>query len=391
MSKIESIEVFYYRYPFPENINYVYSGGKVENMDLALIKVTDDNGEYGLGEVTHGQFCYEPVLGMVKHFNQLLYGQHCSNINRIWNIMYQSSVFWNRQGLGIGVMGGIDIALHDLLAKQLGVPVYQILGGLSQTSTRIYASNGLFDKHEPLIEDAIKAYNHGFRTYKLRITDPESIVFLVDKLFNEMKGKIDIIVDAVQGSCTAPWSVNQSKKLCNELEKYKILWLEEPVRVENIDGYVEVKNHSSVNIAGAESLPTADSFRQYFEKNTFDIVQFDIATSGFTEGKKIASASSLYQKPLAIHSWGSLISILSGIHMALVTSNCVYTEYGFMDHPLNEYLSNESLKIHDGYFKACQLGSGLGVKFNENMEKLFPYNPSKINTMISYDETFNIL
>ena len=62
-----------------------------------------------------------------------------------------------------------------------------------------------------------------------------------------------------------------------------------------------------------------------------------------------------------------------------------------MDHPLNEYLSNESLKIHDGYFKASQLGSGLGVKFNDNMEQLFPYNPSKINTMISYDETFNIL
>ena len=391
MSKIESVEVFYYRYSFPEDINYVYSGGVVDNMDLALIKITDENGEYGLGEVTHGQFCYEPVLGMVKHFNKLLHGQHSSNINRVWDVMYQSSVFWNRQGLGIGVMGGIDIALHDLLAKKMRVPVYQILGGLSKTRTRIYASNGLFDKHEPLIEDVIKAYNNGFRTYKLRVTDPESIVFLVDKLFNEMKGKIDIIVDAVQGSCANPWSVNQSIKLCKELEKYKILWLEEPVRVENIDGYIEVKENSNINIAGAESLPTADSFRQYFEKNTFDVVQFDIATSGFSEGKKIASASALYQKPLAIHSWGSVISILSGVHMALVTSNCVYTEYGFMNHPLNEYLLNESLQINNGYLQASQLGPGLGVKFDEKMENLFPYIPSEINTMISYEETFNLL
>ena len=161
-----------------------------------------------------------------------------------------------------------------------------------------------------------------------------------------------------------------------------------------VDSLVEItkhKNYSNVNIAGAESLPTADSFRQYLEKNTFDIIQFDIATSGFTEGKKIASVSSFYQKPLAIHSWGTIISILSGIHMALAASNCVYTEFGFMDHPFNGYLSNEEYQVHDGFFNAKQLGSGLGVRFDDQMEKLFPYNPSKINSMISFEETFNAL
>jgi L-alanine-DL-glutamate epimerase-like enolase superfamily enzyme len=391
MAKIDSIDAFFFRYPFPGHINYVYSGGLVENMDLALIKVTDENGNYGIGEVTHGQFCYEPVIGMVKHFNDILSGHECFNINRAWEMMFQSSVFWNRQGLGIGVMGGIDIALHDLVAKEMGVPVYQLLGGLNKNNVRIYASNGLFDKHEPLIDDALKAYEQGFRAYKLRVTDPKSIIDLVDKLYEKMNGKIDIIVDAVQGSCANPWSVNISKKLCKKLEKYNILWFEEPVRVENIDGYVEVKNYSNVNIAGAESLPTADSFRQYLEKNTFDIIQFDIATSGFTEGKKIASVSSFYQKPLAIHSWGTIISILSGIHMALAASNCVYTEFGFMDHPFNGYLSNEEYQVHDGFFNAKQLGSGLGVRFDDQMEKLFPYNPSKINSMISFEETFNAL
>ncbi|MAE08903.1 MAG: hypothetical protein CL661_09115 [Bacteroidetes bacterium] len=388
MSKIESVKVFYFRYPFPEHINYVYSGGKVENMDLALIKVTDENGEYGLGEVTHGQFCYEPVVGMVKHFNQLLVGHQISKINRAWEIMYQSSIFWNRQGLGIGVMGGIDIALHDLYAKQIGIPVYQLLGGLTRSHTRIYASNGLFDTYEPLIEDALKAYSLGFRAYKMRVTNPDNAVLLVDKLFHEMKGKIDIIVDAVQGSCATPWSVNISKKLGKELEKYNILWFEEPVRVENIDGYLEVKNHCNINIAGAESLPTADSFRQYIEKNTFDVVQFDIATTGFTEGRKIANLCSIYQKPLAIHSWGSIISILSGIHMSLVTNNCAYTEYGFMDQPFNEYLSNKEYTIDNGVFSSNQLGPGLGVSYNSKIEEMYPYDSKSKNTMISFDESY---
>ena len=77
--------------------------------------------------------------------------------------------------------------------------------------------------------------------------------------------------------------------------------------------------------------------------------------------------------------------------MALAASNCVYTEFGFMDHPFNGYLSNEKYQVHDGFFNAKQLGSGLGVRFDDQMEKLFPYNPSKINSMISFEETFNAL
>ena len=60
-------------------------------------------------------------------------------------------------------MGGINIALYDLLGKKLKLPVYKLLGGLNRDRIKTYASNGLFSNSEDLINDASKAYDLGFR------------------------------------------------------------------------------------------------------------------------------------------------------------------------------------------------------------------------------------
>ena len=381
MSKIKNIEVFFLEYPFPKELNYKYSGGLVENMIVAIIKVTDSNNNYGIGEVTHGQFTHQPIIGLTKHFRDMLIGTEADNINQIWEKMYGSSVFWNRQGIGIGVMGGINIALYDLLGKNLKVPVYQLIGGLNKKRIRIYASNGLFDNKEQLIADAQKAYDLGFRVYKMRVVEPALIIELVSAFKKEFKSRMDLIVDAVQGSTSNPWATKVSINIAKKLEEYEILFFEEPCRVENLNGYKEIKNSTNLNIAGAESIPTARAFKPYFENNVFDIVQFDIATSGFTEGRRIADMAYVYNKPLAIHSWGSAISIMAGLHFSLTIPNAAFTEYCFMDHPINKSLfENEKIDILDGYIEPPDT-YGLGIKFDESLTNEFPYK-DKINTMI---------
>ena len=385
MSKIKKIEVFFLEYTFPKKLNYKYSAGVVENMIVPVVKLTDSNNNYGLGEITHGQFTHEPIIGLIKHFSNLLKNSNSENINQAWEKMYGSSVFWNREGIGIGVMGGINIALYDLLGKNLKVPVYQLIGGLNKTKIRIYASNGLFDNKDQLIEDARKAYNLGFRIYKMRVVEPSSIIELVHEFKKEFKDKMDLIVDAVQGSTSNPWATKVSINIAKKLEKYEVLFFEEPCRVENLDGYKEIKSNTNLNIAGAESIPTARAFKPYFENNVFDVVQFDIATSGFTEGRRIADMAYVYNKPVAIHSWGSAISIMAGIHFSLSIPNAAFTEYCFMDHPINRSLfENETINISDGYVEPPKT-YGLGIKFDENLTKEFPYK-EKINTMILTDK-----
>ena len=385
MSKIKKIEVFFLEYTFPKKLNYKYSAGVVENMIVPVVKLTDSNNNYGLGEITHGQFTYEPIIGLIKHFSDLLKNSDSENINQAWEKMYGSSVFWNREGIGIGVMGGINLAMYDLLGKRMEMPVYKLLGGIQKEKIRIYASNGLFDNSKQLLEDAKKAYSLGFRVYKMRVISPDTIIDLVKSFNKKFKNKMQLIVDAVQGSAANPWATKVSVNLANRLEKEEIVFLEEPCRVENLKGYKDIKKFTSLNIAGAESIPTARAFKKYLEEDVIDILQFDIATSGFTEGRRICDLAYIHNKPVAIHSWGSAISIMAGIHFGLTVTNVAFTEYCFMDHPINiELFENKKIKITNGYTPKPNC-YGLGVNFKDMLSKKFPYK-EKLNTMIATDD-----
>jgi L-alanine-DL-glutamate epimerase-like enolase superfamily enzyme len=384
VSRIARIEPVFLRYRFPPGLRYEYSAGIVENMDAALLRVWAEDGSHGLGEVTHGAFCYEPVIGLAQHFERLLQGHPVCEINRAWELMYQSSVFWNRQGIGIGVMGGIDIALHDLLGKQRGLPVHQLLGGPVRSRIRLYASNGLFREPQPLLRDIARAQARGFTAYKLRVADPAGIIGQMSAARAAFGDRLDLIVDAVQGSNAVPWAVSVSQQMAAALEPFGILWFEEPCRVEDIDGYAFLKQATRVNIAGAESIPTALAFRPYLERDTFDLVQFDIATAGISEGRRIADLAALWRKPVAIHSWGSMVSIMAGVHLGLTLPNCALSEYCFMDHPMNEPLSVAPFVLEDGCLAAPET-PGLGVHLDDATIAAFPYVPSA-NTMVSTAE-----
>ena len=388
MSKIKKIEIFFLEYPFPKKLNYKYSAGVVENMIVPVVKLTDSNNNYGLGEITHGQFTHEPIIGLIKHFSDLLKNSETENINQAWEKMYGSSVFWNREGIGIGVMGGINIAMYDLLGKRMQIPTYKLLGGVQKEKIRIYASNGLFDNSRQLLEDAKKAYSLGFRVYKMRVINPDTILGLVKAFNKKFKNKMQLIVDAVQGSAANPWATKVSINLAKKLEKEEIVFLEEPFRVENLKGYKDIKKFTLLNIAGAESIPTARAFKKYLDEDVFDILQFDIATSGFTEGRRICDLAYIHNKPVAIHSWGSAISIMAGIHFGLTVPNVAFTEYCFMNHPINkELFENKKIQISNGETPKPKC-NGLGVKFEDILSKKFPYK-EKINTMISTDN-YNI-
>ena len=84
---------------------------------------------------------------------------------------------------------------------------------------RIYASNGLFDNSKQLLEDAKKAYSLGFRVYKMRVISPDTIIDLVKSFNKKFKNKMQLIVDAVQGSAANPWATKVSVNLAKRLEK----------------------------------------------------------------------------------------------------------------------------------------------------------------------------
>jgi L-alanine-DL-glutamate epimerase-like enolase superfamily enzyme len=90
------------------------------------------------------------------------------------------------------------------------------------------------------------------------------------------------------------------------------------------------------------SLPAAEAFQPYLDREAFGIVQPANSTSGFTEGLRIANLAAVHHRPVAAHSRGSIVRALAGRHPALVIPNFVMTGYTLMDHPLNDQLQNRS-------------------------------------------------
>lgn len=63
------------------------------------------------------------------HFAKLLHGEDPFNVERIWDILWRSSMYYGRAGVVINAISGVDLALWDLIGKALGLPVYKLIGG----------------------------------------------------------------------------------------------------------------------------------------------------------------------------------------------------------------------------------------------------------------------
>ena len=108
----------------------------------AFVEVHTDTGLVGLGETYAGYFCPEMVPSIVEFFAPILIGNDVSDIDELWRRMVHCGNFWCRVGLGASVLNGIEAALWDLKGKLLGLPVYELLGGLKHDRLPAYATGG---------------------------------------------------------------------------------------------------------------------------------------------------------------------------------------------------------------------------------------------------------
>src|SRR3954452_11854592 len=108
--------------------------------DVFVVKIDTDEGICGLGE--GGMSGRELAMqGMLEHYARFLVGMEPRRIEHIWQTLYRSAYFEGGKIAG-AVISAIDIALWDILAQALGVPVYQLLGGACRDYVQAYTTLG---------------------------------------------------------------------------------------------------------------------------------------------------------------------------------------------------------------------------------------------------------
>lgn len=279
-----------------------------------FVKVVTDEGITGIGECSGWP---RVIRTAVEDLKSLLVGEDPLHIERLWQKMQIAIMGHGMTGVvGAGAMTGIDMALWDIKGKALNTPVWNLLGGKLRDRIRIYG-------HANTPETALSLKQRGVTAIKCGgVSDP---VRKVAGLREAVGAEMDIAID-LHGP---PWlTPADATQLCRALEPYRMMWVEDPIAPDNLDGYARIRNHSSVTLAAGERMATMFGERELIERDLIDVVQPDTGRAGgITQMKKIAAMAEAHHIMLAPHS-GSLgpVAEYAALHLLASCPNGLVLE-----------------------------------------------------------------
>jgi D-galactarolactone cycloisomerase len=329
-----------------------------------VIRVATDAGLVGWGEayaLAGVRAAIHEVLG------PLLIGQDPTQPRRLWQRLWDATF-----GNGFAV-GGVDIALHDLWGKSLGVPIHRLFGGARRTFVPAYASSGYLqglDPAEQWPEEVAALLARGYRAIKLKIglCPPAHELPILAELKRSMPEDAQLMVD-VWGAYTPPLALEVGR----ELQRLGIAFYEEPLPQAGYVGYEHLTAALDMPVAGGEMLQTRSAFKELFDRRAVDIVQPDVCIcGGLGEVLFVADLARLSGIQCIPHSWNGAVMNVATLHVASLLADasrlpgvapplleCDSTENPFMTDELVE-----PLELHDGGYTVPDR-PGLGVEIDE--------------------------
>jgi len=338
-----------------------------------LLKIETDEGVVGWGEpVIEGKA--RTVETAVHEFSQYLVGQDPRRINDLWQVMYRGG-FYRGGAILMSAIAGIDQALWDIKGKALGVPVYQLLGGLVRDRMKTYSWVG-GDRPADVIAGIKTLREAGFDTFKMNGTEEfgivessaavDAAVARIAEIREAFGNEIEFGID-FHGRVSAP----MAKSLLRELEPYRPLFVEEPVLAEQAEYYPRLAESTSIPLAAGERMFSRFEFKNVFHAGGISIVQPDLShAGGISECLKIAGMAEAYDVALAPHCPLGPVALAACLHVDFVSYNAVLQEQSMGIHynkggELLDYVVNkEDFKIENGYIKPLPK-PGLGVVIDE--------------------------
>jgi galactonate dehydratase len=338
-----------------------------------LLKIDTDEGVVGWGEpVIEGKA--RTVEAAVHEFEQYLVGQDPRRINDLWQVMYRGG-FYRGGAILMSAIAGIDQALWDIKGKTLGVPVYELLGGLVRDRMKTYSWVG-GDRPADVIAGIETLREAGFDTFKMNGTEEfgiiessaavDAAVARIAEIRQAFGNEIEFGID-FHGRVAAP----MAKVLLRELEPYRPLFVEEPVLAEQAEYYPRLAEATSIPLAAGERMFSRFEFKNVFHAGGISIVQPDLShAGGISECLKIAGMAEAYDIALAPHCPLGPVALAACLQLDFVSHNAVLQEQSMGIHynkggELLDYVANkEDFKIENGYIKPLPK-PGLGVVVDE--------------------------
>jgi len=355
--KIKSIKI--------KKIPNIYKGNKIYgNTSSSIINIKTNIKEIeGYGETYLSVYVPDIVKFIINSFVKNLVGKNPLKIEKILSEL--KIPFVSHNGLIKGLTAGIEIALWDIKSKFLKKPLFKLLNNKYYKNVKCYASSGALKlNHNQIVKDVKSTKMDGFNAYKMRIgksnweKDLKRVISAKKTLNRDF-----LMVDAIMGSHTRKWTFKEAIRKIKILSKFKLTWIEEPLDPFNHSNYSKIKKKTKVKIAFGEQFTTSEEFISVIKNNCSDYIQPDITMIGYIDAKKIIPHVKKSRKKIALHVWGSPISLLSNLHFALAFKEVEWIEIPYTNFNQLSKKLNNNIEIKNGKvrFKSKKF-FGLGFK-----------------------------
>jgi L-alanine-DL-glutamate epimerase-like enolase superfamily enzyme len=324
---------------------------------MVFVEVETDatGGLVGLGE----SLLYRNS-GVVESLHQVrdyLVGQDPFRIELHWETLY-------RRGVNPAALSGVEVALWDIVGQACGQPLYNLLGGRCRDRVRVYVDGffrGARYVEAEYREMALAAVADGYTALKMDVDEP---IPMADR-FNRQLGAADLghmarMVEAVRDAvgplvdlavdAHGAFDVAAAIRLGRALDPFDLLWIEDPIPLDNPVALAKVSEATRTPICTGELLTTRYQFRELFERQAADIVMPDLArTGGLLELKKIAAAADTYYVPVAPHNMVGPVATMASAHLCASVPNFLVLEYQLGDVPWIDELLTHPVPVREGH------------------------------------------
>ncbi len=380
--KVTGLEAFVVANPPPSY------GGRY----FVFVRLTTDGGVTGLGEVYSLPFSPAVVERMIGDvYARHLEGRDPHGIERLWRDVYAMG-YTSRSDLSVmGILSGLEMACWDIIGKEAGRPVYELLGGRVwerlRTYTYLYPEPGdradVYVDPELAAERAAHYADLGFSAIKF---DPVSHYTADDprqpalEILDRAERYVRLVREAVGSRCDllvgthGQFTPSGALRLARRLEPYDPLWFEEPVPPENVDAMAAVAKGTTIPIATGERLASKYEFRDVLVRQAAQILQPNLGrVGGLLEAKKVAAMAEAHYAQVAPHMYAGPVEAAACIQLDTATPNFLVQEGirrwdGFHAQLL------ETPPVWEDGFVVPPAAPGLGIALNDDVARAHPYS-----------------